>query len=68
MNINVSDAIANSPQSILHNATNLISQCLVTFDVVIRMDLDLHGGFLLSVWLAQSSFCDSSNHCRASVE
>jgi hypothetical protein len=47
VNINMSDMIANSAQSSLHNATDLISQCLVTFDVMVSMDLDLHDVLLL---------------------
>jgi len=40
------DAIADSAQSILDDAIDLISQCLVTFNVVISSDLNLHGVLL----------------------
>jgi hypothetical protein len=47
VNIDMGDAIADFAQRILYNAPDLIRQGCVTFDIVIRMDLDLHGGFLL---------------------
>ena len=47
VDIDGGDAIAKFAQRIFHNALALIRQALVTCDVVIRADLDLHGGFLL---------------------
>lgn len=49
VHIDRGDAIADSVQSIFYNATDLISQGLVTFDVVVSMNLDLHGGFFRSL-------------------
>jgi hypothetical protein len=41
------DVIAESAQGILHYATDLSGQRLVTFDVMVGIDLDLHGVLLL---------------------
>jgi hypothetical protein len=41
------DAIANSAQSILDDATDPIRQCLMTFDVVVSSDLNLHSALLV---------------------
>jgi hypothetical protein len=41
------DVIAESAQSILYYATDVIGQRLVTFDVMVGIDLDLHGVLLL---------------------
>jgi len=40
------DVIAHSAQGILHYAPDLIGQRLVTFDCVVRIDLDLHADLL----------------------
>jgi hypothetical protein len=42
------NVIAESAQGTLHDATNLSGQRLVTFDVMVSIDLDLHGSLLLS--------------------
>jgi hypothetical protein len=41
------DVIADSAQGTLHYATDLSGQRLVTFDVTVGIDLDLHGVLLL---------------------
>ena len=41
------DVIAESAQGALHYATDLSGQRLVTFDVMVGIDLDLHGVLLL---------------------
>jgi hypothetical protein len=40
--------IAAAAQGTLHNATDLRSERLVTFDIMVGIDLDLHGSLLLS--------------------
>jgi hypothetical protein len=40
------DVIAEMAQSTLHYATDLSGQSLVTFDVMVGIDLDLHGVLL----------------------
>jgi len=42
VNLHSRDMIAESPQSALHGATNPSGQPFVTFDVMVRIDLDLH--------------------------
>jgi hypothetical protein len=43
MDIHSRDVIAEMAQSTLHCATDLSGQSLVTFDVMVGVDLDLHG-------------------------
>jgi hypothetical protein len=43
------NVIAESAQGILHDASDLGGQHLVTFDVMVSMDLDLHGILLFSL-------------------
>jgi hypothetical protein len=47
VDIHQGDVIAETAQSILDYSTDLISQRLVTFDVMVGIDLDLHGVLLL---------------------
>jgi hypothetical protein len=41
------DVIAEMAQGTLYYATDLRGQCLVTFNVMVGIDLDLHGVLLL---------------------
>jgi hypothetical protein len=43
--------IAKSAQGILHNASHLSGQRLVPIDIMVGIDLDLHGILLFAVWL-----------------
>jgi hypothetical protein len=47
VNIHLRDVFAESAESILYYTTDLISQCLMAFDVVVGIDLDLHSVLLL---------------------
>jgi hypothetical protein len=47
VNIHLRDVFAESAESILYYATDLISQCLMSFDVMVGIDLDLHSVLLL---------------------
>jgi hypothetical protein len=41
------NVIAEPAQGILHDATDLSGHCLVPFDIMVGIDLDLHGILLL---------------------
>jgi hypothetical protein len=47
VNIHLSDVFAESAESILYYAADLSDQRLMACDVVIGIDLDLHGVLLL---------------------
>jgi hypothetical protein len=47
VDIHLCDVIAESAESILYYVTYLCNQRLMAFDVVIGIDLDLHGVLLL---------------------
>jgi len=47
VDVHEGDVIPESAQSIIDYSTDLISQRLVTFDVMVGIDLDLHGVLLL---------------------
>jgi hypothetical protein len=47
VNIHLSDVFAESAESILYYAADLSGQRLMTFDVMVSNDLDLHGVLLL---------------------
>jgi hypothetical protein len=46
VNFHSRDVIADSTQGTLHNATDPSGQRLVTFDITVGIDLDLHGVLL----------------------
>jgi hypothetical protein len=46
MNFHPRDVIADSTQGTFHNTTDLSGQRLVTFDITVGIDLDLHGVLL----------------------
>jgi hypothetical protein len=47
VNIHLSDVFAESVESILYYTADLSDQRLMAFDVVVGIDLDLHGVLLL---------------------
>jgi hypothetical protein len=47
VNIHLRDVFAESAESILYYAADLINQCLMGFNVVVGIDLDLHSVLLL---------------------
>jgi hypothetical protein len=49
------DVIAESAEDILHYAPDLGGQRFMTFDIMVGVDLDLHGALLLLVFLLVSS-------------
>jgi hypothetical protein len=48
MDLHSRDVIADSTQGILHYATDLNGQRLMTFDITVGIDLDLHGVLFIS--------------------
>jgi transglutaminase-like putative cysteine protease len=63
MDLHARDAIADSTQRLLHDATGPRGQALLPFDMTIGIDLDLHGVFLflLQSWLVGP---DERHRCR----
>jgi hypothetical protein len=56
------DVIAHSAQGILHYAPDLIGHCFVTFDCMVRIDLDLHADLLPNCSIKDLSYVHTLPH------